>query len=113
MHFLIRHLQSLPALGASALLVLAQSAHAQLTNPLQAESLEELIADILHAVVQLGAIALVLALVWTGFLFVQAQGNEEKIRSARGALMWTVIGGLLLLGAEAIAQVIRATAESL
>ena len=52
-------------------------------------------------------------IVYVGFLFVAARGNEEKIRSARDALMWTVIGGLILLGAEAISLVIQATVKTL
>jgi hypothetical protein len=78
-----------------------------LINPLNAGTFEELITDILDAVVQLGAIFLVLALVWTGFLFVQAQGSEDKIKQAREALFWSVAGGLILLGASAISLAIK------
>ncbi|MGB4076431.1 MAG: hypothetical protein WBK28_01870 [Minisyncoccia bacterium] len=84
-----------------------------LKNPLNADSLQELLTVILRALVSIGSILLVLALVWVGFLFVFAQGQEEKIRDARNALMWTVVGGLLLLGAEAIALVIEATVGQL
>jgi hypothetical protein len=82
-------------------------------NPLKAASLSELLTVILHAIVQIGSILLVLALVYVGFLFVAAQGAEEKIRDARGALVWTVVGGLLLLGAETIAKVVEATVKAL
>jgi len=68
---------------------------------------------IIDAIVQLGAIILVLAIIYVGFKFVTAQGNEEKIREARGALVWTVIGGLILLGAEAISIVIQQTVGGL
>lgn len=84
-----------------------------LQNPLNAETLQELLLLILRAVIQLGSIVLVLALVWTGFLFIQAQGQEEKLRDARGSLLWTVAGGLLLLGATAIAEVVKATVGQL
>ena len=84
-----------------------------LQNPLNAGSIPELIGVVLRAVVQLGSIVLVLALVWVGFLFVAAQGAEEKIREARSALVWTVIGGLILLGATAISAAIQATAQAL
>ena len=84
-----------------------------LSNPLKASSISELLTVVLQAVVRLGAIFLVLALVYVGFLFVQAQGKEEKIRDARQALMWTVIGGLILLGAESIALVIESTVNAL
>lgn len=84
-----------------------------LINPLKANNLEELLLAILRGVIQLGTIFLVLALVWTGFLFVYAQGAEERIKNARAALMWTVVGGLLLLGAQGIALVLQATVNAL
>ena len=71
-----------------------------------------MLAAILEAVVRLGGIILVIAIVYVGFKFVVAQGNEEKIKEARGALVWTVIGGLILLGAQAISLVIQETAAS-
>jgi hypothetical protein len=84
-----------------------------LVNPLKFNSLEELIDAILSAVIKLGTYVLVLMLMWTGFKFVAARGNEEAIRSARTALMWTIIGGLILLGAKAIELVIQATVTSI
>lgn len=84
-----------------------------LKNPLKVNSLEELITAILAAVVKLGAIILTLAIIWVGFLFVKAQGNAEEVTAARRALVWTVIGGLILLGAQAISTVISSTASNL
>ena len=85
-----------------------------LKNPLKdIDSLEDMLQAILQAVVQLGAIILVIAIVYVGFKFVVAQGNEEKLTEARSALVWTVIGGLILLGAQAISLVIQETAGSL
>lgn len=78
-------------------------------NPLQYNSLNDLLGAVLKAAIQLGSIILTIALVWVGFKFVAARGNEEKIRSARTALMWTIIGGLILLGATAIQSVITTT----
>ena len=84
-----------------------------LKNPLKdIDSLEDLLSAILEAVVRLGGIILVIAIVYVGFKFVVAQGNEEKIKEARSALVWTVIGGLILLGAQAISLVIQETASS-
>jgi|TARA_R110000824_G_scaffold401771_1_gene615540 hypothetical protein len=85
-----------------------------LTNPLNnINSLPEFMNAILDAVVQLGSIVLLLAIVYVGFLFVKAQGKEEEIKSARSALMWTVIGGLILLGAKTIGLVIASTVGAL
>lgn len=84
-----------------------------LINPLKVDSIEKLLALILAAVVQIGSILLVLALVYVGFLFVAAQGNTEQLKKAREALVWTVIGGIVLLGAQAIALVIQSTVQGL
>jgi hypothetical protein len=85
-----------------------------LTNPLNSiDSLPQLLEVVLKAIVQIGTIILTLALVYVGFLFVVAQGNEEKIRNAKSALLWTIIGGLILLGASAIGAVIGSTVDKL
>ena len=85
-----------------------------LTNPLGSiDSLPEFMTAILRAIVTLGSIVLTLAIIYVGFLFVKAQGNAEQISAARSALLWTVIGGLILLGAETVGLVIENTVESL
>lgn len=85
-----------------------------LANPLNnINSFTDLLNAIVNAIIQLGGILLVLALVFTGFKFVQAQGKEEALREARSMLVWTVIGGLILLGAGVIKGVIIATVQGL
>lgn len=79
-------------------------------NPLRADSLMELLHALLEGLVYVGTIALLLGLVWTGAQFVLAQGSEEGLKKARQSLMWTVIGGVILLGAEGIALMLEATA---
>lgn len=49
-----------------------------LVNPLRAGNIPDLLRIVLQGLIQIGTIILVLALVWVGFLFVVAQGNEEK-----------------------------------
>ena len=87
----------------------------QLVNPLgsQASSLPALVTEIMQFVVRIGAIVVVFMLVYTGYLFVVAQGNEKKITDAREALKWVVIGALILLGAQAISIGICETANAL
>jgi hypothetical protein len=84
-----------------------------LVNPLKVNSLEGLLNLLLDAVIRIGSIVLVLMLIWVGFMFVTSRGNEEKIRTARNAFMWTIIGGLILLGAKGIQSVISATVNTL
>lgn len=52
---------------------------------------------------------IVLMLVYCGFLFVKAQGEPAGITEARKVFFWTLIGGLIILGAKAISLAIAAT----
>lgn len=75
--------------------------------------LSSFLTSILRLVIQIGAVVVVLMLVYVGFLFVVARGDPGKITTARTALLWTVIGALVLLGAQAIASGIQATIQAL
>ncbi|MDP2651678.1 MAG: hypothetical protein Q8O94_00900 [bacterium] len=85
-----------------------------LINPLGAgTNLPALLNQIMKFVVYIGSIVVIFMLVYVGFLFVTAQGNETEITEARKALLWTVVGALILLGAEAISLGIQATVQAL
>jgi heme/copper-type cytochrome/quinol oxidase subunit 2 len=86
-----------------------------LINPLGpgGSSLETFLNSILDIVIRIGSIVVVVMLVYVGFLFVAAQGNSTKLEAARKALLWTVIGALILLGAKALAVGIKATVQAL
>lgn len=85
-----------------------------LINPLQGGGdLESFLNSILELIVRVGSIVVVLMLVYVGYLFVVAQGEPGKIIEARNALLWTVIGALILLGAEAISYGIQDTVDAI
>jgi hypothetical protein len=82
----------------------------KITNPLS--STEELIPflnTIIDAGLKLGAVVAVVALIYAGFLFVTAAGDEGKIKTAKATILYTVIGIAILLGAKAISTVITNT----
>jgi hypothetical protein len=54
-----------------------------------------------------------LAIIYSGFLFVFARGNSEKLGKAKDALLYTLIGAAILLGSWAIAEMIQATVTGL
>jgi len=61
----------------------------------------------------LGIPIVALAIVYSGFLFVFARGNTEKLTSAKKTLMYTLIGAAILLGSWAIAKLISTTVNAL
>ena len=85
-----------------------------LINPLGAGTdIQKLINQILAFVIRIGAIVVILMLVYVGFLFVTARGEPAKITAARQALLWTIVGALILLGAQVISLGIQATVQAL
>ncbi len=54
-----------------------------------------------------------LAIIYTGFLFVEARGKPEEITKAKKALTYTLIGSALLLGALVIAKAIQVTVNEI
>ena len=65
--------------------------------------LRTVINDIL---LPIGGVLAVLAFIYSGFLYVMAQGNETKLKTAHQALLYTSIGTAVLLGAWVLASVI-------
>lgn len=92
----------------------------KLNNPLNSgecapngDCLMNFLGKILEFVIRIGTVVVVLMLVYVGFLFVTAQGEPGKITTARQALLWTVVGALILLGSQVIAMGIKATVQAL
>lgn len=68
---------------------------------------------ILEFVIRIGTVVVILMLVYVGYLFVIAQGVPGKIEEAKKALLWTIVGALILLGSQAISLGIKATVQAL
>lgn len=82
----------------------------KICNPIpNINSLDGFIQKILEGVIKIGIPIVALAVVYSGFLFVKAQGNSEEIGKAKDALLYTVIGAAILFGSWAIAQLISET----
>jgi len=96
-----------------SLAVTATGPSSGLTNPIAANSLSQFLTKFLDILVQVGFPIIVLAIIYTGFLFVKAQGNPEELQTAKRAFMWTVIGALILLGASAISELVQGTVDEI
>jgi len=85
----------------------------QICNPIPANSISGLVKKILEGVIRMGIPVVALAIIYSGFLFVVAQGAPEKISTAKQSLTYTMIGAGILLGSWAIAQLISETVLAL
>jgi hypothetical protein len=79
----------------------------ELTNPLKINSLPEFINAILNIVMILMVPIIVFFIIYAGFRYVMAQGNASQVEEATKSLTYAVIGGVLILGAVAIAEIIK------
>jgi len=84
-------------------------------NPLGSKlnDLPSFIEAIIKIVLVVGVPILALAIIYAGFLFVKAQGNPGELEVAKRTLLYTVIGGALLLGAFVIANAIGSTVKEI
>ncbi|GEM_PF-1256754 len=80
-----------------------------LYNPLKVNSIQELLILLLSFIVKIGSVIVVLMVIIVGFRFVFARGNPSELEKARSMLLWTLVGALIILGAQAIAMGIQAT----
>jgi hypothetical protein len=104
-----------PLLFASAIDTVGTEITTKIVNPLgdKITDIPSFIEALIQIVLIVGIPIIALAIIYTGFLFVQAQGNPEKITEAKKALLYTLIGAVLLLGAFVIANAIGKTVEEI
>ena len=85
----------------------------KLTNPIKADSINGFIKILLEGAIKIAIPIIALAIIYSGFLFVAARGNSEKLTEAKNALLYTLIGAAILLGSWAIAELIAETVLAL
>lgn len=85
----------------------------KLTNPLKSETIAGFLTNVLDVLLVFATPIIILFIMYAGFLFVTARGNEGQIEKARAALLWAVVGGVILLGAKIIAGIINTTITGL
>lgn len=85
----------------------------KINNPLHVETIQDAIKLFMNAIVKIAIPFIVVFFIWSGFNFIMAQGNPEKLKKAKMMFFNTVIGTLLILGAWAITNAIIGTVNSI
>lgn len=75
-------------------------------NVSRERNLKELIIGWTNFLLSITAILAVVALVWAGFLYVTAFGDDSRMETAKKIVIWVVGGILLILGAYAIVNTV-------
>lgn len=85
-------------------------------NPLKGgvNDFMSLLVLVLNTIIMpIAAIAIVVFIIYSGFMFVMAQGNPTKIAEAKQRLLWGLIGGGIILAAAGISEVVKTTINQL
>lgn len=88
--------QSVSALGESV----------SLDNPLVTDSIQEFLLAVLRIFMIVAIPIVIFFIILAGFKFVTAQGNAEELQAAKRALLYALVGGLIILGALAIVGIV-------
>ncbi|MCA9362756.1 hypothetical protein KC851_00325 [Candidatus Kaiserbacteria bacterium] len=75
-------------------------------------SIEGILSSLLRIFITIATPVVVLFIIYAGFLYVTARGNEEQTKKATTALTYAIIGGVLILGAVALGEIIANIVES-
>jgi hypothetical protein len=115
MEFITRTI--LPSLVAFSLLMLPAisfaASHTSLVNPVKFPTIERFIEGALRAVVTIALPIVAFFIVYSGFLFVKAQGNPDELKTAKENFKWVILGSALILGAWVLATLIAGTVSQL
>lgn len=82
-------------------------------NPLSFCTIQQFFDVVLSFLIQLAIPLIIFMIIFTGFKFVIARGNTTKLEEARMMFFYTILGGLLILGASIITRVLRGTVDSI
>lgn len=82
-------------------------------NPLKADNITELFEAIIDILLVFAIPLIVFFIIYAGFMYVTARGNESTISKAHMALLYALIGGVLILGAKVLIEVIGGTVDAL
>lgn len=105
----------LPGVVLSLVLVNGALA-AGLENPLKGggvNSLSQFVSSALKVMVMVALPIITLFMVYSGFLFVFARGNQESLAKAKTNFVYVIIGSILILGAWVFASLIGGTISQL
>lgn len=85
------------------------AAPAPFVNPIKYDNFSDFAAGVTQSAVQILMPFIVLAFIYSGFLFVKAQGKPKELEDAQNAIKWSIVGAFILFGAWGFAQIIKTT----
>lgn len=110
-HALVLCLWVLPVAAAAQ----SQCGEGKLCNPLGTDNIWELVSILINDILVgiIAPIVVTLFLLWSGFSFITAQGNKDKLETAKRQFLFVLVGSIILLGAAVILDLVVGTVNDL
>jgi len=83
------------------------SAHIVIHNPVSSHTFDELIGKIMNFIWWIALALFPLMIVIAGFYFVTAAGDPAKVEKAKGIILYTVIGFIIILLARGLVELLK------
>ncbi len=106
-----KYLPSIVSLFLLLVPVILFAADTTINNPLKSNDVRGIVGSLMDLVAKVGGVVVVFFIIYSGFKFVMAQGNESEVSKAKDMFYATIIGGAILLGADVIANVVIGTVK--
>jgi hypothetical protein len=90
-----------------------QGGAGELLNPLSSPDILCFFVKIMDIILVFALPIIVFFIMYGGYMLVTAQGESGKIESGRNTILWAIIGGVIIFGAELILMIISRTVETL
>lgn len=85
----------------------------RLINPLESKTIEEFLLSIIDVLLTFAIPIIIFFIMYGGFKLVTARGDTSQIEDGKRAITWAVVGGVIVLGAKLIIEVIQGTVDKL
>lgn len=83
------------------------SLQVNISNPIRANNIQGLIEAIIDALVYLAFFVVPIVVIIAGFYYITSAGNPEKIKNAQNAVLYAIVGLIIVLLARGIIELIR------
>ena len=78
----------------------------QFENPTIADDIPDFLYAVLRIFVIIAVPIVIFFIIYAGFLYVTARGNAEQLKTAHTALLYAIVGGLIVVGATVIVGIV-------
>lgn len=79
----------------------------ELRNPIQADSIQELVDSVISWVITFGMVLAPLMIIIAAYYFITAMGDPAKIKKAKDIILWTIVGIVIILLSRGIILIIQ------